>query len=90
MGMITLKLEGNLLTVKLQDISKPLFDAAIRALKYNGFQYQNQVWSASPFKYEDILTDLEDIDIIDNQVDQEKLISVSLAPREMQMSRPPR
>ena len=89
-SMITLKLEGNLLTVKLQDISKPLFDAAIRALKYNGFQYQNQVWSASPFKYEDILMDLEDIDLIDNQVDQEKLNSFSLAPMEMQMSRPPR
>lgn len=90
MGMIILKLANNALTVQLENMNSTVFDAAVRALKYNGFQFKKPLWVASPFKYKDILQDLEDLDMIDNQVNLQELSSFSLSPKEMEISRPPR
>ena len=73
--MVTLTLESNLLNIKLSNPDSVIFNQLVSIMYTHRcrFNKTSKVWVCPYFKYNDIVSDIEDIDIIDNRIDPEDL-----------------
>ena len=86
--MITLSLKENNLIVHLEKCSYTTFSSAVHLLRSSRFRFdtRTQDWIAPYYKYEEIKTALEDLDIVTDNVSLEELSKIKIGAQELEVS----